>query len=97
MFWSTYLTINDLDLGLLQRKEGMLNDEMVVKKPIVSQEFIVQKFTSTNQLDKVKTYKDFKISNGWLQKIEVLHAISRYDYIENFLYNFIMHHSLYID
>jgi hypothetical protein len=42
----------------------MLNDEMVVKKPIVSQEFIVQKFTSTNQLDKVKTYKDFKISNG---------------------------------
>jgi hypothetical protein len=33
------------------------------------QEFIVQKFTSTNQLVKVKIYKDFKISNGWLQKI----------------------------
>jgi len=29
-------------------KEGMLNDEMIVKKPIVLQEFIVQKFTSTN-------------------------------------------------
>jgi len=50
------------------------------------QEFIVQKFTSTNQLDKVKTYKDFNISNGWLQKFKVLHAISRYDYIKNFLY-----------
>lgn len=75
-----------MDLALLQRKEGMLNDEMIVKKRIVSQEFIVQKFTSTNQLDKIKTYKDFKISNGWLQKFEVLHAISRYDYIENFLY-----------
>jgi len=64
----------------------MLNDEMFVKNPIVLQEFIVQKFTSTNQLDKVKTYKDFNISNGWLQKFKVLHAISRYDYIKNFLY-----------
>jgi hypothetical protein len=32
----------------------MLNDEMIVKKPIVLEEFIVQKFTSMNQLDKVK-------------------------------------------
>jgi hypothetical protein len=45
-------------------KEGMLNDEMIVKKPIVLQQVNVQKFTSTNQLDKVNIYKDFKISNG---------------------------------
>jgi hypothetical protein len=42
----------------------MLNDEMIVKKPIVLQEFIVKKITSMNQLDNVKIYKDFKISNG---------------------------------
>ena len=59
----------------MRSKDEALTDEMLMQKAAILRESFVEKLG--NDPIKVEEYKNFKISNGWLEKFKKRNTIAR--------------------
>jgi hypothetical protein len=59
----------------VRSKDGALTDEMLMRKAAILRESFVAKLA--NDPIKVEEYKNFKISNGWVENFKKRNTIAR--------------------
>ena len=62
--------VQNIWFNQIRSKGDVISDEVLCHKASILQDAFVEKLFSTNELEKLETYKHFKFSNEWLEKFK---------------------------